>query len=140
MNRVIITVLLLTASNVFMTFAWYYHLKMKAWPLVLAILVSWGIAFFEYCLQVPANRCGHTSHGGPLSAPQLKVIQEALTLSIFAVFSLVVLKEKLRPQDIIAFMLIFAGVAVAMTGKREVPSSDGDPPLTQPAGNPAPGN
>ncbi|MCC6285505.1 MAG: DMT family protein [Phycisphaerales bacterium] len=140
MNRVIVTVLLLTASNIFMTFAWYYHLKMKAWPLMLAILASWGIAFFEYCLQVPANRFGHTSHGGPLSAPQLKVIQEALTLSIFAVFSLVVLKEKLRPQDIIAFTLIFAGVAVAMTGRGGTkPGSAHDAPPPR-AGEPSPGH
>lgn len=110
------TVSLLVMSNAFMTYAWYYHLK-KPWPLMVAILVSWGIAFFEYCLQVPANRIGHVSHGGPFTAAQLKVMQEAITLTVFAVFSIVVLKEKLRPQDIAAFALIFAGVVVSMWGR-----------------------
>ncbi len=112
------TVLLLLASNVFMTFAWYYHLREKSWTLAAAILVSWAIAFFEYLLQVPANRYGHFSHGGPFTAPQLKVIQEALTLLVFTVFAIVVLKEKFRINDVIAFTLIFAGVAVSMAGRR----------------------
>jgi uncharacterized protein (DUF486 family) len=112
----LITLLLLVGSNVFMTFAWYYHLK-KAWPIAVAILASWGMAFFEYCLQVPANRVGHVSNGGPFSAPQLKTLQEGITLTVFAVFSIVVLQEKLRWTDVASFALIFAGVVVGMLGK-----------------------
>jgi uncharacterized protein len=111
------TIALLLCSNIFMTYAWYYHLKEKSWPLLLAIFLSWGMAFFEYCLQVPANRVGHASYGGPFTAPQLKVIQEAITLLVFTVFTLVVLKEKLRVQDLAAFTLIFAGVLVSMSGR-----------------------
>lgn len=80
------TVLLLVLSNIFMTFAWYGHLKLQemkvstSWPLILVILFSWGLAFFEYCAQVPANRLGFTGNGGPFSLMQLKVIQEVVTL------------------------------------------------------------
>jgi uncharacterized protein (DUF486 family) len=119
MERVLLTVGLLVGSNIFMTYAWYYHLKKPAWPLALAILASWGIALIEYCLQVPANRYGHISHAGPFTAPQLKIIQEAITLVIFGVFSVVVLKEKLRPNDLVAFGLIFVAVVVSMWGRRE---------------------
>jgi len=112
------TVGLLVASNVFMTYAWYFHLKHKGWTLALAIGVSWGIALFEYVLQVPANRYGHVSYGGQFTAPQLKIMQEAITLTVFGVFSILVLGEKLRPNDIAAFALIFAGVVVGMWGKR----------------------
>ncbi|MFT3687258.1 MAG: DMT family protein [Phycisphaerales bacterium] len=112
----ILPVLLLIGSNVFMTFAWYYHLK-KDWSILVAILASWGIALFEYCLQVPANRLGHIKHGGIFTAPQLKIIQEGITLTVFAVFSVFVLQEKLRWTDWTAFGLIFAGVAVGMLGK-----------------------
>ncbi len=111
------TVLLLIGSNVFMTFAWYYHLK-KDWTVMVAIAASWAIALFEYCLQVPANRIGHVSHGGPFTAAQLKIMQEGITLTVFAVFSIVVLGEKLRWTDTVAFGLIFAGVAVGMLGKQ----------------------
>jgi hypothetical protein len=114
------TVLLLLASNVFMTFAWYFHLKQKTWTVVTAIAISWMIALPEYILQVPANRLGHVQHGGPFTAAQLKVIQEAITLTVFAAFSLLVLKEKLRVNEVIAFVLIFAGVVVAMWGRGEV--------------------
>ncbi len=117
MTRALITVALLISSNIFMTFAWYYHLKHRAWPLVTAIVVSWGIAFFEYLLQVPANRLGHFSQGGPFSAPQLKVIQEAITLAVFSVFTILVLRERLRWTDALAFALIFTGVAVSMLGR-----------------------
>ena len=87
------TVLLLTASNVFMTFAWYAHLKnLSGRPWIIAALASWGIALFEYLLQVPANRIGYT---GGLSAAQLKIIQEVITLSVFAPFAIFYLKEKL---------------------------------------------
>ena len=86
------TILLLVASNVFMTFAWYGHLKHhRDSPLWLAILASWGIAFFEYCLMVPANRVGY----GRFSLPQLKVLQEVITLSVFAVFAWGWMRERL---------------------------------------------
>jgi uncharacterized protein len=84
-----VTIGLLLASNVFMTFAWYGHLKFKETALVTVILISWGIAFFEYCLMVPANRIGH----GHFTAAELKTIQEVITLSVFAVFSVLYLKE-----------------------------------------------
>lgn len=116
------TIVLLTCSNIFMTFAWYYHLKFKTWSMLVAILASWGIAFFEYVLQVPANRIGHVSHGGPFTAPQLKIIQEGLTLTIFAGFSLLVLGERLRWTDWAAFALIMAGVTVGMLGKGGTPA------------------
>jgi uncharacterized protein (DUF486 family) len=86
------TIVLLTASNIFMTFAWYGHLKFKSAPLLTVILVSWGIDFFEYCLQVPANRAGH----GQFSAAELKTIQEVITLVVFAVFSVTYLGEHLK--------------------------------------------
>jgi uncharacterized protein (DUF486 family) len=88
------TPLLLIASNVVMTFAWYGHLKAPHWPLWLAVLISWGIAFFEYCLAVPANRIGYLS--GAYSGQQLKVMQEVITLAVFAVFSVAILGEPLR--------------------------------------------
>ena len=124
MVRVLATVGLLIASNVFMTWAWYGHLKRPAWPLLLAIGVSWLIALPEYLLQVPANRIGHFSQGGPFTAPQLKVLQEAITLCVFFVFSWVVLKEKLRPNEIVAFVLIFAAVVAAMWGRGKVVSPE----------------
>ncbi|MBX3364844.1 MAG: DMT family protein [Phycisphaeraceae bacterium] len=117
MNRIALTVMLLIASNVFMTFAWYFHLKMKGWTIAVAILISWLIALPEYILQVPANRVGHFAHGGPLTAAQLKIIQEAITLTIFGLFSIYVLREKLRVNEIIAFGLIMAGVVVGMMGR-----------------------
>ena len=88
------TVILLVISNCFMTFAWYGHLKkLSAKPLIVAVLVSWGIAFFEYLVQVPANRIGHA---GNLSLAQLKILQEVITLSVFVPFSLLYMKEPLR--------------------------------------------
>lgn len=101
---------LLILSNIFMTFAWYGHLKFKHHALWIVILASWGIAFFEYCLQVPANRLGH----GVFSAAQLKVIQEAITFVVFAVFSVFYLKEALTKYDQLAFLLIFAAVALSL--------------------------
>lgn len=98
------TVGLLLASNIFMTFAWYGHLKFKAAPLMIVILISWGIAFFEYCLQVPANRMGH----GVFNAAQLKTIQEILTLVVFVVFSVFYLHEPLRWNYLVGFGLIIA--------------------------------
>jgi uncharacterized protein (DUF486 family) len=117
MTRVIATVLLLVGSNTFMTFAWYYHLKRRAWPLLIAIGVSWLIALPEYCLQVPANRVGHANFGGPMSAPQLKVLQEAITLMVFVVFSIAVLKERPRANEWVAFGLIMLAVVIAMQGR-----------------------
>ena len=98
-------VLLLVASNIFMTFAWYGHLKYKGSALWLAILVSWGIAFFEYVLQVPANRMGHAVY----SAAQLKTIQEVITLVVFVVFSAWYLGEPLRWNHLAGFVLIAGG-------------------------------
>lgn len=86
------TILLLIGSNIFMTLAWYGHLKYREVALWKVILVSWGIAFFEYCLQVPANRIGY----GEFTAPQLKIIQEVITLGVFAAFSVLYLGESLR--------------------------------------------
>lgn len=106
-------ILLLLASNVFMTVAWYGHLKFKAAPLVTVVLVSWGIAFFEYCLAVPANRIGHAVY----SAAELKTIQEVITLLVFAVFSVVVLKEQLSWNHAIGFALIAAGAFFIFHGR-----------------------
>jgi uncharacterized protein (DUF486 family) len=91
-----------------MTVAWYGHLKFKTSPLWIVILISWGIAFFEYCLQVPANRMGH----GQFTAAELKTIQEVLSLSTFAVFSVVYLKEEFRWNYVVGFLLILAAVFV----------------------------
>lgn len=108
---------LLLASNVFMTFAWYGHLKFKSKPLLLVILASWGIAFFEYCLQVPANRIGSDA----LTAPQLKVIQEAITFAVFGAFSYAYLKQSLSRYDLIAFALVVAAVAVSVLQPAKLP-------------------
>jgi len=97
---------MLTASNIFMTFAWYGHLKFKESPLWIVIPISWGIAFFEYCLQVPANRLGSSYY----SAAQLKVIQEVITLVVFTVFSVLYLNEKLRWNYFVGFLLILVAV------------------------------
>jgi len=118
MNRIFASVGLLVASNVFMTTAWYWHLKHRGWSLWVAIGLSWLIALPEYCLQVPANRIGHINFGGPLSAPQLKIIQEAVTLVVFSLFAVFVLRERLRWTDLLAFALVFAGVAVSVWGHR----------------------
>ncbi len=101
----IVTIGLLVASNIFMTFAWYGHLKFKTAPLLTVILISWGIAFFEYMLQVPANRIGH----GHYSAAQLKTIQEVITLSVFVVFSVWYLREPLSWNHLVGFALIALG-------------------------------
>jgi uncharacterized protein (DUF486 family) len=102
------TVALLTISNIFMTVAWYGHLKFKSSPLWIVILVAWGIAFFEYCFQVPANRIGH----GQFTAAELKTIQEVLSLGSFAIFSVVYLKEEFRWNYALGFLLILAAVFV----------------------------
>lgn len=117
MPKALITVLLLIGSNCFMTWAWYGHLKKTGWTIPVAIGISWLIAFPEYLLQVPANRIGHISQGGPFTAAQLKILQEAITMIVFIVFAIVVLKEKPRWNEGVAFVLIFAGVVVAMMGR-----------------------
>lgn len=104
----VLPVLLLVASNVFMTFAWYGHLKFKTTPLYAAVLASWAIAFFEYWLAVPANRIGH----GAYSAAELKTIQEVVTLMVFAVFSVTYLKEAVTWNHLAGFILIAAGAAL----------------------------
>jgi uncharacterized protein (DUF486 family) len=125
-TRTLACIGLLVLSNVFMNLAWYGHLKWfphkagvpMTWLAVAGvILFSWMLALPEYALQVPANRLGHMDHGGTLTAPQLKVIQEAITLVVFTGISFFVLKEKLRWTDAAAFVLIFAGVAVSMLGR-----------------------
>lgn len=122
MPRWLITVGLLVASNTFMTFAWYYHVKQKAWPLLTAIAVSWLIALPEYVLQVPANRYGHWEHGGAFTLPQLKVIQEAITLVVFTAFAVWIAREKPRGTDYAAFALVLLAVAVSMWGRRTAPT------------------
>jgi uncharacterized protein (DUF486 family) len=100
------TPLLLVGSNILMTFAWYGHLKAPSWPMWVAILVSWGIAFFEYCLAVPANRIGY----GTFTAQQLKVMQEVITLAVFAAFSVAFLGEQLRWNFLAAGACLVAAV------------------------------
>ena len=108
----VLPILMLVASNVFMTFAWYGHLKFKTSPLWIAVVASWGIAFFEYWLAVPANRIGHEVY----SAAQLKTIQEVITLLVFAGFSVFWLKESLTWNHAVGFMLIAAGAAFVFKG------------------------
>ena len=126
MSKTIYTILLLVSSNVFMTLAWYGHLRLQAkgttsnWPLIGIIIFSWAIAFLEYCCQVPANRIGFDGNGGPFSLMQLKVIQEAITLVVFTVFTVVLFKgESLHWNHFVAFLLILCAVYFAFldTGK-----------------------
>jgi uncharacterized protein len=98
------TILLLIASNTFMTLAWYYHLKHPAWPMWQAILVSWGIAFVEYCLAVPANRLGY----GTFTLVQLKTMQEVITLGVFAVVAVLLFNESLRWNHLVGFCFLVA--------------------------------
>jgi uncharacterized protein (DUF486 family) len=106
-------VLMLIASNVFMTFAWYGHLKYKTSALWMAVIVSWGIAFFEYWLAVPANRIGSAVY----SAAELKTMQEVITLAVFAGFSVLYLKEPLGWNHLVGFGLIAAGAAFIFQGR-----------------------
>ncbi len=120
------TILLLFASNVFMTLAWYGHLKFKfleGKSLIWVILVSWGIAFFEYCLMVPANRAGYLD--GTFTGYQLKVIQEAITLLVFVVFAWAVLKERLTWNYAVSFGLILLAVFFATAFKPGGPTPGG---------------
>ncbi|QOF70632.1 DMT family protein [Aminobacter sp. SR38] len=108
----VLPVLMLIASNVFMTFAWYGHLKFKAAPLYAAVIFSWLIAFFEYWLAVPANRIGHEVY----TAAELKTMQEVITLSVFVIFSVFYLKEGLTWNHAIGFALIAGGAALIFRG------------------------
>ncbi|HOX82153.1 MAG TPA: DMT family protein [Chryseolinea sp.] len=115
--RAFYTILLLILSNTFMTFAWYGHLKFKdmKWSqslgLVSIILISWGIALFEYILQVPANRQGFKEYGGPFTLVQLKVIQEVITLTVFVIFSLIFFKnETFKMNHLIGFAFLILAV------------------------------
>lgn len=110
------TVGLLIMSNIFMILAWYGHLKLGQYTwfsklsLFAIILFSWSIAFFEYCFQVPANHIGFQGNGGPFSLVQLKVLQEAITLIIFTIFSYVVFKESIKVNQLIGFMFLICAV------------------------------
>jgi len=119
------TVLLLLASNVFMTAAWYGHLRFRQVALWKVILISWGIAFFEYCLQVPANRLGY----GEFSAAQLKIMQEVITLVVFIVFAWLWLGEHLRWNEAVAMALVFAAVVLASLPTGRAPHAHAAPHL-----------
>ena len=115
--KAFLTIGLLVLSNAFMTLAWYGHLKFAEWKwfnklgLVAIVLISWGIALFEYMFQVPANRIGFKGNGGPFSLLQLKVIQEVITLVVFAIFTLIVFKtETFKTNHIIAFIFLILAV------------------------------
>ncbi len=117
MSAGIATVVMLLISNVFMTLAWYGHLKLQSagvssnWPLWVVILFSWGIALCEYCFMIPANRIGYQGNGGPYSLVQLKVMQEAISLIIFTVVAMVLFQGiALKWNHILAFMLLIAAV------------------------------
>lgn len=117
MSQGVYSILLLIVSNVFMTFAWYGHLKLQDaklidnWPLIMVILFSWGIALFEYCAQVPANRIGFQGNGGPFTLMQLKVIQEVITLVVFTLFSTLLFKgESLHWNHLAAFLCLILAV------------------------------
>lgn len=117
MPRALSSILLLVASNAFMTLAWYGHLKFKGMKgfenlsFFAIILISWGIAFFEYCLQVPANRLGHKDYGGPFSLLEMKMLQEVITLVIFVAFTLVFFRtEQFRWNHLIGFALLLGAV------------------------------
>ena len=111
------TIILLILSNIFMTLAWYGHLKLsetgvsKTWPLIGVIVFSWGIAFFEYCCQVPANRLGFVGNGGTFSLVQLKVVQECISLFVFAVIANIMFQgQQLHWNHVLAFVLIVLAV------------------------------
>ncbi len=112
MSAYITPIIFLVLSNIFMTIAWYGHLKFKTSPIVIVIFVSWGIALVEYCFAVPANRIGHAVY----SAAQLKTIQEVITLIVFAGFSVIYLKEALGWNHLVGFLLIAAGAAIVFKG------------------------
>lgn len=117
MSRGVYTILLLMASNTFMTIAWYGHLRykdisfLKNAGLITTVLISWGIAFFEYCLMVPANKLGSSVNGGPFNMWQLKLVQEVISISVFIIFTLVVFKtETLKWNHVIGFFFLVIAV------------------------------
>jgi len=112
MSPHIAPIILLIASNIFMTLAWYGHLKFKSAPLLIVIVAAWGIAFIEYCLAVPANRIGHSAY----SAAQLKTMQEIITLIVFAIFSVVYLREQVTWNTAAGFALIALGAWFVFKG------------------------
>lgn len=125
MPKGLITILMLTVSNVLMTFAWYGNLKLQEmkistdWPLILIILASWGVAFFEYCVMIPANRIGSQITGGPFTLMQLKVIQESLSLIVFTVIAAMLFKnETIRWNHLVAFAFILLAVVFAFWDKK----------------------
>ena len=124
MNAAAATIILLVISNVFMTLAWYGHLRIqqtdmaKNWPLLVVILVSWGIALFEYCFQVPANRLGFRENGGPFSLFQLKILQEVITLTVFTVMAMFMFQgEKLQWNHLAAFLCLIGAVCFTFLPK-----------------------
>jgi uncharacterized protein (DUF486 family) len=115
--KAIWTILLLICSNVFMTFAWYGHLKLQemkistSWPLIGVILFSWAVAFFEYCAQVPANRIGYVENGGPFNLMQLKIIQEVISLTVFTLMvTLMFKRQALQWNHFAAFLCLILAV------------------------------
>ncbi len=115
MNPSLLTIGLLVIANIFMTIAWYGHLKLQSsgisanWPVFVVILVSWGIALIEYCFQVPANRLGFEGNGGPFSLMQLKVMQEVITLVVFVIFSVIAFNDFQLRWNHFAAMLLLVG-------------------------------
>ncbi len=120
--KALLTIGLLICSNIFMTFAWYGHLKLTEYSwfnklsLFGIIVFSWGVAFFEYCFQVPANRIGFISNGGPFSLVQLKVLQEVITLVVFMAFSYVAFHTQIKPNHIVGFVLLALAVYFIFKG------------------------
>lgn len=124
MKTYLITILLLVISNVFMTFAWYGNLKLQAngttknWPLIAVIIASWGVALFEYCFMIPANRIGYAGNGGPFSLFQLKIIQEVVTLTVFTIVAMFFFSgEKLHWNNIAAFLCLIGAVCFTFLPK-----------------------
>lgn len=120
MKAALLTILLLVISNIFMTFAWYGHLKLsssgisKDWPLIAVIIFSWGIAFLEYCFMVPANKIGFDGNGGPFSLFQLKIIQEVITLTVFTIIAVLCFQgQKLQWNHVASYVCLIAAVAFA---------------------------
>lgn len=120
MNPAVLTVILLIISNVFMTFAWYGHLRLqmsgvsKNWPLIAVILLSWGMAFLEYIFMIPANRIGFRENGGPFSLFQLKIIQEVISLTVFTVIAMLCFQgQKLQWNHIVSYVCLMAAVFFA---------------------------
>lgn len=124
MSAVLTTLILLLVSNVFMTLAWYGHLKLQSagvssnWPLWLVIIFSWGIALVEYCFMIPANRIGYAGNGGPFTLMQLKVMQEAITLVVFTIMTMYIFgNETLRWNHVAAFILLIGAVYLMFLDK-----------------------